>query len=190
MPGRVSLIDFRTPAAGFDQPLALWQACHDRIARVTGLLERLSEHLKTFGADDAARTTAASVRQYFDEAAPRHHEDEDVDLYPRLRTRLRGKRARPVLDAIESLQADHRQLDALWRTLRETLAAIARGEPAELDPAAVAVFVSGYRRHCEVEDALIAPALARVLSAEDLAQIGRAMASRRGVDWDELCAPR
>ena len=28
----VSLIDFRTPAAGFDQPLELWQACHERIA--------------------------------------------------------------------------------------------------------------------------------------------------------------
>jgi hypothetical protein len=59
----VALLDFRTPAAGFDQPLELWLACHDRVRRMTGLLERLREHLLNMGSDDAARVTAATIRR-------------------------------------------------------------------------------------------------------------------------------
>lgn len=186
-------IDFRTPAAGFDQPLELWLACHERVRRMCTLLQRLLEHLREQGADEQARVTAASIRRYFDEAAPRHHEDEEIDLFPRLLQRLEGRtdsEAAGVRNAIALLESDHREMGRLWSILREALGAIEGGDAAALDEAVVGLFVSRYRSHCEVEDTVIAPALKRALSEQELEAVGRAMAQRRGIDWDEIAAPR
>lgn len=189
----MALIDFRTPAAGFDQPLELWLACHDRVRRMTGLLERLREHIGTIGADDAARVTATTIRRYFDEAAPRHHEDEEVDLFPLLRRRLPRKdpkRLPEVEAALSRLEADHVSLGRVWQLVRPVLEAIERGEPATLDAETVHVFASGYRGHCEVEDTVIADALRLCLADADLDALGQAMAERRGVDWTHLHSSR
>jgi hemerythrin-like domain-containing protein len=189
----LSIIDFSTPAAGFDQPLELWLACHDRVRRMTGLLERLREHVALMGADDAARVTAGTIRRYFTEAAPRHHQDEEIDLFPLLRRRLPDaapERAAQVAAAIERLEADHVALGKVWDRLLPVLQAIERGEAAALDPADVRVFADGYRGHCEVEDTIVADALRLCLAGADLDALGQAMAERRGVDWTHLHSSR
>lgn len=188
-----NIIDFRTPPTGFDDPLALWHACHLRVQRVIGLLERLREHVAGGEPDDSVQVTATTVRRYFNEAGPRHHEDEEVDLYPRLLARVAQRSgdaaAAPIARAIETLRSDHVSLALLWVTLDEALAKIEDGETAELDEATVALFVSGYRRHCEIEDVIIRPALYRELTADDLTAIGHSMAARRGLDWRRIAAP-
>jgi hemerythrin-like domain-containing protein len=184
-------VDFSTPAAGFDQPLELWGACHGRVRRMIGLLQRLAEHVRKAGADSDARTTATSIRRYFDEAAPRHHDDEELDLFVRLREhlgQLDATQAKQVADAIATLESDHLDLAALWRALREPLTRIEGGTAAELDEATIALFVSRYQAHMEIEETVIEPALKRLLRKSDLAAIGQAMAKRRGVDWSELAA--
>jgi hemerythrin-like domain-containing protein len=178
-------IDFRATAAGFDQPLALWHACHVRILRMAGLVERLRDYLQKNPVDNMAQTTATSIRRYFNEAAPRHHEDEEQDIFPRLRARL-PVAAEPLERAMKMLEGEHEPLGVLWQTLDAALAEIEQGHAAELDEATVLLFVSGYRRHCEAEDRTIAAALERHLTPEDQKAIGRAMAARRGVDWAEL----
>ena len=189
----MALIDFRTPAAGFDQPLELWLACHDRVRRMTSLLERLYEHLQEGGADDAAQVTAASIRRYFEEAAPRHHEDEEVDLFPLLRRLLRQKAPEDeaaVLAALRRLESEHVELGKLWQKLRVTLLAIEACQPVTLDRALVQQFAAGYRQHCEIEDTLVADALKRCLGEVDLDALGQSMAERRGVDWTHLHSSR
>ncbi len=189
----MTFIDFRTPAAGFDQPLELWLACHDRVRRMTGLLERLHEHLKEHGANDAAKVTATTIRRYFEEAAPRHHEDEEVDLFPLLRRLLPQKAPqdeRTVIDALQRLESDHVELGKVWQRLRPALQAIESGEAAPLERDLVQRFASGYRQHCEIEDTVIAAALRRCLDDSDLDAVGQAMAERRGVDWTHLHSSR
>lgn len=189
----MALIDFRTPAAGFDQPLQLWLACHDRVRRMASLLERLHEHMRGKGADDAAQVTAASIRRYFDEAAPRHHEDEEVDLFPLLRRLLPARAPQDraaVVAALDRLQAEHADLGRLWQQVRAVLVAIEAGQPASLDPDLVQRFASGYRAHCEIEDTVIAEALKRCLADIDLDALGQSMAERRGVDWTHLHSSR
>lgn len=188
----VSIVDFSTPAAGFDQPLALWKACHDRVRRMISLLQRLAEHMEKGGLGSDARVTATSIRRYFDEAAPRHHEDEELDLFERLRNRLgqlETTQAAKVSGALSRLLDDHVELHAMWRALREPLTRIERGEAASLDETTVALYVSRYRSHMEIEESVIEPALKRVLRKSDLDAIGKAMAQRRGVDWSELATP-
>lgn len=189
----MAIIDFRTPAAGFDEPLELWLACHDRVRRMAGLLERLHEHLQLQGADDAAQVTAASIRRYFEEAAPRHHEDEEVDLFPLLRRLLPEKAPQDeatVVAALAQLEKDHVELGKLWQELRGRLLTIEAGQPTALAEDLVQRFAGGYRRHCEVEDSVVAAALRRCLSGVDLDAVGQAMAERRGVDWTHLHSSR
>lgn len=185
----MAFIDFRTPAAGFDEPLELWQACHERVTRMVNLLERLNQHIGEHGVDDDAGVTATSIRRYFDEAAPRHHEDEEVDLFPLLGQWLRDERRTDkdkVAETIARLESDHRELGKLWPGLRATLAAIERKSATTFDAAAVSQFVHGYREHVRIEDTVIAPALKRALKSQDIERIGKAMAQRRGVDWQQL----
>jgi hemerythrin-like domain-containing protein len=185
----MAFIDFRTPAAGFEQPLELWQACHQRVIRMINLLQRLNQHIGDRGVDDDAGVTATSIRRYFDEAAPRHHDDEEIDLFPRLRRWLQnGDRpdAEEIVQTLARLEADHRELAPLWQGLRRTLTAIEKHAPTSFDPAAVSEFVRRYREHVDIEDTVIGPVLRRALAQADLDTIGQAMAQRRGVDWPQL----
>lgn len=190
MNAAISLIDFRTPAAGFDQPLAMWQACHERVARMNNMLQRLVDYLRKNPVDESASVTATSIRRYFDEAAPRHHEDEEIDLFPRLMQRLReassGPAAAHIGAAIENLLADHTEMHALWSAIRRQVVEVEAGRRPQFDEAQVTLFVTRYRAHIEIEDGEIASALQRMLTAQDLVEIGRAMAARRGVDWAEI----
>jgi hemerythrin-like domain-containing protein len=190
----MSTLDFRTAAAGFDQPIELWNACHERVTRMCNLLQRLVVHMRTAGADENARTTAVSIRRYFDEAAPRHHEDEEIDLFPRLIARLAERKddgeAQRAVRAIETMTADHQAMDQLWQVLRAGLIAVENGTGDQLAEAEVTLFVDRYRTHIALEDSVIAPALRKRLKRSDLEAVGRAMAARRGVAWETLVPTR
>ena len=176
-----STIEFRSPGASFDEPIEMWLACHQRVRRFAVLLERLRVHVERVGADEEAQLTAASIRRYFNEAAPRHHEDEEVDMFPLLRERGGDAETLAVLDRVE---AEHLAMTALWRVLDGLLARIGTGEAAWLDPELVSRFAATYETHIEAEETQLLPALQRVLDAADWMTVGRAMAERRGLDWN------
>jgi hemerythrin-like domain-containing protein len=182
-------IDFRTPGAGFDQPIEMWLACHQRVERFAALLGRLAEHLGTRGADEDAQVTATSIRRYFNEAAPRHHEDEEVDMFPRLRERLDSERDRTVLDVLDQVEADHLEMAGLWKRLDALLAGIARGKAVTLEKPLIDRFATMYRHHIDAEERVLLPALKKALGKSDWQAVGRAMAERRGLEWDEIAKP-
>lgn len=184
-----STIDFRTPEAGFDQPVDMWLACHERVQRFAALLSRLIEHLGKHGADQEAQVTATSIRRYFNEAAPRHHEDEEVDMFPRLRERLHAEADKVVLDVLEQVEADHLEMAGLWNALDAELAQVTRGKAVKLSQAAVDRFATMYRHHIDAEERVLLPALKRALNANDWQQVGRAMAERRGLEWEQIVKP-
>ena len=185
-----SIIDFRTPAAGFDQPIELWLACHERILRMIALLIRLREHIAAGASMESAAVTATSILLYFDEAAPRHHEDEKLTLFPRLLAHLHGVHRQKVERTVDALRDEHGRLDTSWTELRSRLISIAGGSATSLDTAATANFVTDYRQHVERENEILAPAFLRTFDKAELEVIGREMAARRGVSWEELCATK
>lgn len=181
-----STIDFRTPGAGFDEPVEMWLACHQRVLRFAALLSRLAEHVSQQGADEDAQVTATSIRRYFNEAAPRHHEDEEVDLFPRLRDRLGADGEKTVLDVLDQVEADHLEMAGLWARLDAILAEIARGKPAVIEQTLIDRFATMYRHHIDAEERIILPALKKSLAKNEWQAVGRAMAERRGLEWDEI----
>jgi hypothetical protein len=58
--------------------------------------------------------------------------------------------------------------------------------PTEAHQAAAAEFVDRFLHHHHAEDQLLSGVAREVLSATDLAEIGAAMAARRGTTWARI----
>lgn len=179
----VQLPGVRAPAVGLEQPFEMLAACHERVTRMLGLLVRLQQHLRDTGCDDAARQAARDVMRYFDLAAPLHHEDEELHVFPPL---LAG--GDPAVRALVlQLQQDHRQMVAAWAVARQVLGSVAEGEPScwqPLQPAQTAAldgFAALYQQHLVHEDETAYPAAQAVLSDAALQSMSADMMRRRGV---------
>jgi pyridoxamine 5'-phosphate oxidase len=182
----LELLDFYSPSAGFDQPLALLRACHERVRRMVELLVPLQEHVRTHGPDARAAVTAGMIRKYFEQAWPRHLQDEELDILPRIQARLRDRHtvtARNIVETIGIVAEQHEAFWPLWQDVAPALRAIESGAPARFDAAAMQAFVELFRTHLALEEDVLDPAYARLLTAEDLDQIGKSMAARRGISW-------
>lgn len=178
---RDSLLLDSSSTACFDTPLALLSACHQRILKQSATLQRLSAHLVTHGADTAAQQAAAQVVRYFDTAGHHHHQDEEQDLLPALLDAMAGSDAICLRDMRARITLEHRELDAVWYTLRTQLVALMQGDTAALDPRCVADFVARQQRHISFEEGELLPMAARLLSEEQLQALGQAMRDRRQV---------
>ena len=168
-----------TPAVGFEQPFEMLAACHERVDRMLALLARLREHLPGHGADDNARQAARDVMRYFDLAAPHHHQDEELHVFPPLLARNDPA----TVTLVRRLQRDHLQMESCWREARKVLDAVATGAAQALcaaDNEALDRFAGLYDEHIKAEESLAYPAAAALLDAAALAAMGREMMRRRG----------
>ena len=173
--------DLPDTAPGFDQPIAVLKHCHDRIRKQLATLDKLLAHLSVHGADEQARQAASAVLKYFDQAAPKHHEDEEQDLIPMLRSIAEDNDAVLLSKLVPGILDDHRLMDAAWQNLHEQLTAIAAGTSASLNAAEVRRFSERYASHMEREEAHIAPMAKRLFSPAQMALLGQAMQRRRGL---------
>lgn len=167
-----------SPGASFDEPFEMLAACHERVTRMLGLLQRLRQHLPGHGADAQAAQAAQDVMRYFDEAAPRHHDDEELHVLPVLRSIGRHEIA-------ERLHADHLAMHEAWGTLRASLQQVAGGrwqaaDAPALDAAAEA-FAGLYRDHVPLEDDIAYPLVRARMGDPALRAMSLDMAARRGV---------
>lgn len=180
----ITLPGHRAPAAGFEAPFEMLDACHERVERMLVLLARLQQHVLLHGWDDNGAKAAVDVMRYFDQAAPLHHEDEERHVFAPL---LEG--GDPVLrQVVLRLQQDHRDMAMVWTRARETLASITRRPPAgwaHFTPEQTAVlshFSGLYRRHLDDEDGIVYPAAQARLSPEALRAMSEDMMRRRGLN--------
>jgi hemerythrin-like domain-containing protein len=167
------MMNFPSPAAGFDEPFAMLHACHERVERSLALLERLAAHVAQHGADGQAQDAARDVLRYFDLAAPQHHEDEERHVLPALRAQGQAALA-------ERIAADHAAMSAAWHALRLCLAAIEQGD-ASLALPNVPRFAALYREHIALEEGSAFTCAQSALDEAAQRTMGREMAQRRGV---------
>lgn len=172
---------FDTPA-GFDEPLEMLTGCHRRIERQLETLKRLRAHVEARGIDAEAATAAQSILKYFEEAASNHLDDEEADLFPMIERRINDPGESLRFRAFrESLEADHRKLEAAWARLRKPLEGIADGLTRALPSQDVHAFVEAYAHHIAAEEGTLKEFVDRWLDDGDRQMLGRAMAARRGV---------
>lgn len=176
----ISLPGAEAAAVGFDTPLAMLAECHRRVEDQCATLQRLLPHLAAHGPDRAAAEAASAVLRYFDLAGPKHHADEEADLFPALLESMAGSDAVCLRELTEGLAAQHREFEWRWAALRTPLAEIAAGRAAVLDAPAVAAFCALYAEHIAREERELLPLAQRLLPEAVQADIGRAMRQRRG----------
>ncbi|AYH45019.1 hemerythrin domain-containing protein [Azoarcus sp. DN11] len=164
---------------GFETPLEMLEACHERLQAQLATLARLAAWLPEHGPDRQAQQAATNVMRYFDVAAVKHHQDEEDDLFPVLRERVDEARRGELGTLIDWILADHQRLFAGWAQMRARLECIARGESADLTPAAVEEFAGAYRRHIAREEGELLPVARSVLGAQDIEVLSGTMTARR-----------
>ena len=173
------------PDHGFDEPLGLLSDCHRRIECFLAVLTAITDRAGGGTLSVAERAQLEAALAYFATAAPRHIADEEESLFPRLQA-SDNRDARAALEVIRRLERDHDEADAhheaiarlvpRWLTdgsLADDLVRELTERLARLDAL--------YAAHIGVEDRELFPAAARLLSAADLAAIGREMAAQRSV---------
>lgn len=158
-------MDFPHPAPGFDDPIGVLRACHERIIRHAGLLDAALRGEVPFAA------AAMQVHRYFSTAGVQHHEDEECDLFPLIQDR-------GAAQLIAALAQEHRRLERLWQAVAPALrdgAADARQRSAGIEFAATNI------GHVTRENEALLPLAGRVLEHPEIQAVGRAMARRRGL---------
>jgi len=160
---------------GFDEPIALLRACHEKIRLHCQLLEDLVGHIDKKGVDGEAKSTARKIRDYFTKSAKLHHQDEENDLFP-----LLVRQSLKIADLVNRLEKEHDQLNALWENIDHGL--------LKLDDIDMGTFghqvndlCTLYRQHIAQEESDFFPLAQNSLSQKQLLEVGRGMAKRRGV---------
>lgn len=172
-----------SPTADFDHPLQLLSECHRRVEQFFDVLLKLSRDHHGVSLNESQRQALATALNYFQSAAPRHHEDEELSLFPRMRA-SGDPQALAALDKLKQLEMEHEQAKPDLQRVQE----LGRSwlDRGVLDPVQagelqrrVGWLCNLYRQHIQMEDMVIFPLAGKVLCQEQLARIGREMADRR-----------
>ena len=158
---------------GFDDPLGLLRACHNRILAHCDLLESLLKQ--------PDQETATRVHRYFSTSALLHHRDEEEGLFPRI-----NRQSLKIAELVHRLKQEHAELDRLWGRIAADLKSL----PADgfSDPliADMHEYCRLNRAHITLENTELLPAATGILSQHDLGALGETMAARRGVRYSAL----
>ena len=172
----------RTVLASWEQPFEMLRACHQRVQRMLALLGNLQAHVVTHGVNEQATQAAQDVMRYFDQAAPLHHQDEELHVFP-----AAHRSGDPdAIAAVKRLGVEHQTMEAEWRRLRlELQALLADKSPAPLPPAwqtdqLVRDFCARYTEHMRIEEHIVYPCVEVGLTPQDAEHMGREMGARRG----------
>jgi len=182
------MIDLFEAAPTFDDPLGMLRACHRRIERALGVVDRVAALEQEGSLEPDAREALRQTLRYFARTIPRHAADEEQSLFPRLRDAL-GKNASVMLAVLEGLAREHAAADAAHRELEilgdELLRAGGFGSPERRERFSelVQTLRRLYREHIRLEDDEVLPLAACVVDPGQLERVGADMAARRGIDW-------
>jgi len=168
---------------GFDEPLGLLSDCHRRIEYFLQVLRAVSERAAGGALSPPQRADFEAALRYFATAAPRHTADEEESLFPRLR-QSNDAAAAQALDIVGRLERDHedaaRHHAAVDDLVRRWLDADALEAPRARELSEhLAALRAIYTQHIAIEDQEVFPAAGRLLSRDQLGEIGREMAARR-----------
>ncbi|OOH91207.1 hypothetical protein BMT54_02850 [Pasteurellaceae bacterium 15-036681] len=157
------------------EPIEMLYVCHGRVKNFCRQLSILPDYLEKNGVNQAVKNDVQQILNYFNQAAPLHHDDEEKDFFPALVAQL--PEAQKEIDLLES---QHIHLHSNWDKLSAQLVALLNGERNNVDRELIKQFIAGYDEHIAIEEPLFELGKQH-LSPENLQEIGKIMANRRQV---------
>ncbi|HVO80898.1 MAG TPA: hemerythrin domain-containing protein [Terriglobales bacterium] len=169
----------------FSDPTGLLSDCHRRVEMFIGALSKIGE-LGDRPLTQDERNDLDRALRYFREAAPKHTADEEESLFPRLRS-MSDPDVQSALEALARLEEEHRwaaPLHAQVERIGQQWLADGRlsSEQKGRFRSAIAELAAMYRAHIEVEERLVFPLAARILSRDEKSAIAEEMADRRSFE--------
>jgi hemerythrin-like domain-containing protein len=166
--------------------LGLLSDCHRRIERFLEMLQKVAGQGAPSALNDEQRRAVDAALEYFRTAAPRHTADEEESLFPMLRA-AGSADAKAALQVVESLEQDHAAATLAHAEVDRLFGVwIGQGGLGESQAKKLSLLLRElremYRQHIAVEDNDLFPLAARVLGPEQLKELGKQMAQRRGLD--------
>jgi hemerythrin-like domain-containing protein len=184
------MIDLFQMAPTFDDPLGMLRACHRRIERALAVIERIALREEEAALDEPTRDALRQTLHYFATGIPRHAADEEESLFPRvgaalLEGDLATARSMECLAHEHSLADQaHRELEALGKKLLEA-GRFERPEERARFQELITTLQRLYQEHIRLEDEDLLPLAASLIDGQQREAIGREMAARRGIDWEQ-----
>ena len=168
----------------FTDPTGLLSDCHRRVEMFLGSLVAIAGVIDGPATEETRRALESALR-YFAQAAPKHTADEEESLFPRLR-QIHDPEVEAAFSKLEQLEDEHdwaaplhAEVDRLGAQYLSS-GSLSGREVSDFRKA-VASLASMYKQHISVEDSLVFPLAARVLSDPEKMAIAEEMAARRKV---------
>lgn len=177
-------IQIGAKAHHFTDPTGLLSDCHRRVEMFLGSLQAVAQVIDHAPAEETSRALESALR-YFAQAAPKHTADEEESLFPRLRL-LHDPEIESAFSKLQQLEQDHRWAAPLHAnverlgTLYLSTGSLSRSEVEEFRKD-VAHLAEMYKQHISVEETVVFPLAARMLSAAEKMAMAEEMAGRRKV---------
>ena len=135
---------------------------------------------------EETRRALETALRYFSQAAPKHTADEEDSLFPRLR-QIESPEVLSSLSQLGQLEAEHRWAAPLHADVdlfgtQYLLAGSLSATEVDRFRNAVASLATLYKRHIIVEDSVIFPLAARLLTQAEKMEIAGEMTRRRGME--------
>jgi hemerythrin-like domain-containing protein len=171
-------------AHNFSDPTGLLSDCHRRIEMFLRVLEGVASVIDR-PMTEKTRAALESALRYFRESAPKHTADEEESLFPRLR-KMHLPDVETAIERLELLEHDHALAGSLHAEVEDLgqeyleVGSLERNG-VEAFRNAISGLVSIYKQHISIEDDLVFPLAARLLSPTAKAAIADEMAGRRNV---------
>lgn len=157
----------------WNEPIEMLYACHGRVKQFCRQLLLLPDYLAKNGVNQAVKNDVQQILNYFNQAAPLHHDDEEKDFFPALAEKLPETQK-----AIDELENQHETLHQTWYELRDRLEELLADKIEHIELELIKRFVAGYDLHISIEEPLFE--LGREhLAQEQLNAMGKIMAERR-----------
>lgn len=169
----------------FSKPLDILFQCHQKIAANLEALRRAAEALRNPDETPIPDVfdTINTVFTHFLTAGIKHTADEEQSLFPRMRgygTQI----VSDVFSVVDQLEDQHRRAASIEKSLNQLF--IGMLADSELDNNKVELFsdlsesiYDLYRPHIQMENEFVFPAAGRILSPEELFDVGKEMYQRR-----------
>jgi hemerythrin-like domain-containing protein len=161
-----------------DAPIGHFAHCH---VGILSQLSRMNELPALLAPAALARKTAEQSIAFFGKGMYVHHQEEEEELFPAVRSSAHAGPERLRVDnLIEQLTAGHRELEALWESLSPALHKVAKGQDTRLDEAALSRLVQQYRAHALLEENEFLPLAETILgrNSNHMAALGLSLHMR------------
>ena len=170
------------PDSGFDDPIGMLKDCHRRIEHFLNILCKVVRQAQGHALNAEERRAVEAALHYFRESGPRHNQDEEESLFPRLHC----GQVPAVVEDVHRLEAEHREASALHeeaeRLYSKWIAESGLIGDEETRLLSIAEKLQSiYDGHIRLEEDVVFPCAAHALDRNDLAAMGAEFKARRNL---------